>query len=525
MSLIPTLRESALRAPAKAAVICGERSWSYAEFDQITDTVAANLVAGGVQPGDRVALHLFNGFELALSYIACFKARAIAVPINTRFKGPEIDYVLRHSACVCYIGQPELFCEVAAFWKRWPSLSCCYLTGGAPNGEKIRPFDDLLRSVHSTLSFDGIPNSTTAAILYTSGTTARPKGVTHSHQTLAETAKAMRGINLDENQIVLVVSSMAHMIGTILFLCSLLNGATFVLLPQIEPRTVLQAFQRHRCTYTVGLPTTLLSVAQFQITNPHDVSSGRFFYCGGDSVSAALCATFQRAMGCPLIELYGCTEGAPLTSNPQVCVRVGSIGQAIPGVRIRLLDAAGCDAAPGQVGELCFQSQLRTTGYWEDPEATAAALREGWFHTGDLVRCDADGYYWFAGRSKQIIVRGGSNISPQEVEAALQEHLSVREVAVIGRLDPVWGEKVVAYAVRHCGKPLTKAELIACACSRIASYKVPEDVIFLEALPRTPTGKLDRRALREADQLRCSQALTHIGANEEVPCAAWSGGA
>jgi len=211
-------------------------------------------------------------------------------------------------------------------------------------------------------------------------------------------------------------------------------------------------------------------------------------------------------MGCPLIELYGCTEGAPLTSNPQACVRVGSIGQAIPGVRILLLDAAECDVAPGQVGELCFQSQLRTTGYWEDPEATAAALRNGWFHTGDLVRCDADGYYWFAGRSKQIIVRGGSNISPQEVEAALQEHPSVREVAVIGRLDPVWGEKVVAYAVWHSEVPLTKAELIAFACSRIASYKVPEDVIFLEALPRTPTGKLDRRALREADQLRFSQA-------------------
>jgi acyl-CoA synthetase (AMP-forming)/AMP-acid ligase II len=209
-------------------------------------------------------------------------------------------------------------------------------------------------------------------------------------------------------------------------------------------------------------------------------------------------------MGRSVHEIYGATEAAPLTYNRPGRVRVGSIGQAAEGVRIRLLDSEGRDVALGEVGEICIQSAVLMIGYWNDPEATRNAIRDGWFHTGDLARCDGDGYYWFAGRSKQIIIRGGSNISPQEVESVLVEHPLIREAAVIGRPDRVWGEIVVAYVVLQAGQSLTDEELIAFARTRMAAYKIPEHVVFMDALARTPTGKLDRRALREAEQARAS---------------------
>ncbi len=490
-----------VRTPDKAAVICGDQSWSYAEFDRLTTVIASRLLAAGIQPGERIAFHLLNVPELALGYIGCLKAGAIAVPINTRLKGPEIEYILRHSEAACYIGQPELYAEMAGLEAQLPALRRSYLTGDGPQAGGVRSFGELLAPGPITASLPAIAPDHTAAILYTSGTTAHPKGVTHSQESLAQIAPAMRCLHLDQDQIVLIVSSMAHMVGFgMLFVSSLLSGATVVLLTRIDPLSVLQAIERHRCSYTFGLPILLHTLAQAQSANPQDVSSGRFFYGGGDSVSPALQEAFERAMSRSVFEAYGATEGAPLTYNRPGHARVGSIGQPVPGARIRLLDIDGHDVARGEVGEICIQSPLRMTGYWRDPAATAAAIRDGWFHTGDLARCDGDGFYWFAGRTKEIIIRGGSNISPQEVEAVLLEHPAVREAAVVGRPDPVWGEIVVAYLAVREGASLTEAELKAFAQPRIAAYKIPEAVVFLETLPKGPTGKLNRRALREAER-------------------------
>jgi long-chain acyl-CoA synthetase len=505
MPLITGLRHTCNRSPDKLAVICGDQSWTYAEFDRLTDFVAGRLLCAGIRPGERIAFHLLNVSELALGYVGCIKAGAIAVPVNTRLKAQEIEYVLRHSGAACYIGQPDLYSEVMGLRKQLAELRRLYLIGDGSAADGVRPFEELLEPLPAPVSLPVIAAGQAAAILYTSGTTAHPKGVTHSHETLAQTARAMRGLQVDENQIVIVITSMAHTVGfAMLFLGSLLNGATVVLLPRIEPLSVLQAFQRHRCSCTLGLPTQFHALAQAQSATPHDVSSGRFYFCGGDSVSPALQEAFERAMGRSVHEAYGGTEAAPLTYNRPGRVRVGSIGQAAEGVRIRLLDSEGRDVAPGEVGEICIQSAVLMIGYWNDPEATANAIRDGWFHTGDLARCDGDGYFWFAGRIKQIIIRGGSNISPQEVESVLLEHPLIREAAVIGRPDRVWGEIVVAYVVLQAGQSLTDEELIAFARTRMAAYKIPECVVFMEALPRTPTGKLDRRALREAEQARAS---------------------
>jgi len=277
------------------------------------------------------------------------------------------------------------------------------------------------------------------------------------------------------------------------------NGATIVITRPFDFTAALKAFERWRVTCAGGLPVIIQGLLSAQIANPHDVSSGRYYFCAGDSVSPTLQKAFQAAFA-PLCECYGATEVCPVCWNRPGQVRVGSLGRPCEDVAIRLFDSDKRDVKPGEVGEICVQAKHLMIGYWQDPDATAAAVQGGWFHTGDLARCDADGYYWFAGRKKEIIIRGGSNISPQEVEAILYEHPAVAEAAVVGRPDDVWGEVVVAHIVLRQGHVLNEADLIAFAKERIADYKTPEAIVFHSELPKSATGKIQRRALREMQQ-------------------------
>lgn len=498
MSLTEAIRNSALRNPAKVAIACHQESWTYSEFDCLTDCIGRNILGAGVEPGDRVALHLQNGPELAMGYIGCLKAGCILVPINTRLKGREIDYVLRHSGSAFYIGQPDLYAGITATCPALLELNGRYLTQEANRG--ISSFADLLRTPTHDVSLPAIAPGQVAAIMYTSGTTARPKGVVHTHETLVQTARAMRQMNLDDDQVVLVMSSMAHMAAFgMVFLSALQNGATTVITRPFEFLDSLDAIARWNCTYLFGLPVMFKLLLEAQLSAPRDVSSGRFCWCGGDSVPPALQEAFQLSFS-PVCEAYGATEITPMSWNHPGDIRVGSIGKPSDEIQLRLADSRGGDVEPGQVGEIYARGPHLMKGYWQDADATSAAFDNGWFRTGDLGRQDADGYYWFAGRKKEIIVRGGSNISPQEVEAVLQEHPSVAEVAVVGRPHPIWGEAVVAHVVLQPGRRLEQAELIAFARARLAEYKLPETVIFRSDLPKGPTGKLARRTLREEQQ-------------------------
>jgi len=495
MSLIAAFNRSRTRNPQKPAIVFGERSWTYAEFDKLTDNIAGNLLAAGLEPGDRVALHLLNGPELALGCFGCLKAGCIAVPVNTRLKGPEIDYILRHSGSACYVGQADLYAEATRLCPALARMELRYLVGDSPV-VRTSHFVDLLRGTTVAFSIPQITSDQVAMILYTSGTTARPKGVVHSHESLVQLANTMRHMLLDQDQVALVMSSMAHLVALcMVFLSGLLNGATVVITGPFDFENVLQAYAKWRCTYIMGLPVIFHGLFQAYTEAPQDVASGRFYFCGGDSVPPTLQEVFQPVLG-TICEVYGMTEIAPASWNRPGDVRVGSIGRPGDGIGFRLVDSDGCDVEPSEVGEICLQGPHLMTGYWHDPDATRAAIRDGWFHTGDLASCDADGFYWFAGRKKEIIIRGGSNISPQEVEAVLYQHHAVSEVGVVGRPDHLWGEIVVAFVVLRSGQIATEAELIAFARERLADYKTPEIVIFQAELPKSPTGKIQRRALR-----------------------------
>jgi long-chain acyl-CoA synthetase len=488
---------SASRNPGKTAIAYGADAWTFSEFHRLSGNLGQNLLAAGAEAGDRIALHLLNGPELAFAAAGCLKAGFIVVPINTRLKGREIDYILRHSGSAFYIGEPQLYDEIAHSCPALEELSAFWLTG--PAGQVEWPFDDLLRTPTRTAPLRDVPAEETAAIMYTSGTTAHPKGVVHTHGTLFETARAVHAMQLDENQVLVITSSMAHQVGFgMAFLSGLVNGATTVITRPFDFDGALNAFERWRGTYTVTLPVILQCLVKLQDEAPRDLSSARLFFGGGDSVTPTLQQAFARSIA-PIWEVYGATEIAPASWNHVNELRIGSIGKPGKGIQFRLADAHGSEARPGCVGEVYVRGPHLAAGYWREPEATRAVFQNGWFRSGDLATCDADGFYWFAGRKKEIIIRGGSNISPQEVEAVLCEHCAVEEAGVVGRKDPFWGEIVIAHVALRPGRRLDEQELLAFARERLADYKVPATVIFHSELPKGTTGKIQRRALRDKE--------------------------
>ena len=487
MNLGAMLRHSARTRPQKPAVICREQIVSYEALDRSSDTLARWLLQQGLQAGDRVAIHWCNSVEVVNLYFACFKSGMIAVPVNNRLKPAEIAYILQHSKAKLCFSQPEL----------------------APLAEEVRVDCQDLQALYTALpslndaalsriELPEVSPDKVAAVLYTSGTTARPKGVMHTHISLTGGPQLMATLGLDESQRLLAVTQMLHISAlSCVLLPAIACGATVVLLPAFDAVQALDAIERWRCTTMLILPAMLRFVVEEQDRKPRDVSSVRLCMAGGDTVPATLQEHFRALFGIAVRELYGMTESVPITCIREGALRTGSIGPAMELVDTRVVTLAGKVAEADEVGELQVQSPANCVGYWDDPKATAATFDHGWLCTGDLVRRDADGYFWFEGRAKQIIIRGGSNISPQEVEEALYHHPAVLEAGVIGMADGVHGEKVVAFVALREGKTASEQELRDLVRSRIADYKTPERIVFLPVLPKGLTGKVQRRELKD----------------------------
>jgi long-chain acyl-CoA synthetase len=479
------LHAVAVRNPSKAAAILDPTVVSYEQLDRRTTQLASWFLQQGCQPGDRIAIHWSNAIEVVELFFACFKAGLIAAPVNVRMKAPEIAYVLEHSKAVMCFSQPQLSSLAEEAGRDCASLRAMH--------SDLPELDS-----EADLALPTVVADQPALILYTSGTTARPKGVTHTHRTLLSSARLMVGVAPESMQVILVLTQMMHASGINCdLLPAILMGATCVLVPAFDAPVVLDLIERYQCSYTMGLPSQVQFLLEEQTRQPRNVNSLRTFIAGGDSVPVATQQRFQALFGIPLREGYGMTESLPSVFNPADAIRPGSLGRAVDGVEVRVVDQAGDDAPEGQTGEIVVRSPANCIGYWEDPQATHDALREGWLHTGDLGRRDAEGYHWFEGRKKEIIIRGGSNISPQEVEAAIYSHSAVLEAAVIGMPDPVFGEKVIAFVALREGLAAGEGELREYALQRLADYKVPERVLFLPELPKGITGKLQRRLLKQ----------------------------
>jgi len=473
------LRRHAIRQPDQAAFTCGDRSISWQALEETSTGLARWLLGQGLQAGDRVAVCSLNSIELVQVYLGLFKAGLIAVPVNTRLKPDEIRYILGHA-------QPRMaFCE--------PSLAPMLEQAGAT----FPLFSKLPDCASDVGELPAIGPDDFAVIIYTSGTTARPKGVVHTHGALCRMALSGTQVGGTTRHLRLSFFPMMHVSGLWILATALREGSPVILMPRFEPAAALDAIEHYGCTATGGLPTMLLAMVEEQTRKPRRVATLCSAFGGGDVVSPTLQRRFREQFGTELLELYAMTEFCPISANLPGAAREGSAGLPLNGVELRLVDFQGRDVAPGETGEIMVRGPSRCAGYWNDPEATHAAMGAGWLHTGDLGVRDADGFLWFKGRKKEIIIRAGSNISPQEVEDALYKHPAVLEVGVIGVHDPVNIERVAAFVVLRDGHKASASELCAFARGHIADYKVPEDIYFRDALPKNPVGKIQRRALKE----------------------------
>jgi long-chain acyl-CoA synthetase len=483
MSLGRLFHETAQRQLHKTAIICRDQSLTYQQLDDTARALARRLLSDGLRLGDRVGVHWANSVECVQLLLACFHAGLIALPINLRLKTPEVAYIMEHSGATVWFSQPELAPIAVA--------AAAGLAQGPPIHTELPP----------GLPGPDLPDidpSMVAAVMYTSGTTARPKGVTHTHASLLAAVPLMHHTGLHGDHTVLIMVSVMHASGLIcLSIPTLTQGGTCVLLPRFDAAEALDTIERRRCSYIGGLPAMMQFVVEEQSQRLRDVRSVEVAIAGGDTVPLKLQERFQLLFGVPLREIYGMTESVPVTCNVPGAMRPGSVGRTSPGVQLRVLDLIGRDLPDGQTGELAFLSSANFSGYWNDPRNTADALVDGWVYSGDLGHRDSDGFYWFDGRKKEIIVRCGSNISPQEVEEALYQHPAILEAGVIGTPHEIYGELVVACVTLREGHTVGEEEICTFARTRLADYKVPERIIFIEEMPKGITGKVQRRALKE----------------------------
>ena len=496
MTLHATLEDGAKAFPERCWLRFGDATWTYAEGDALADKIARGLVLQGVKPGDRVGLLFTNSPELVFCYFACFKVGAVAAPLNTRFQAAELVYALNHSGTKTLIGQPELVAPLLAARDEIAGVDRIFVTGDGLPGTQA--FSALVSD--TPVALPAVADQALAVVMYTSGTTSRPKGVMHSHATLQrQSANYAEVLGAAAYEQCLVSLPLCHVAALSIWLLSATElGGTVTILPGFEPGAVLRAIVQSRITFAGGMPVMINALINYPDAASYDLSSLKLFMGGGDCVPIEMQNRFRDMFGVVVDELCGMTEviycNQPLNLGQR---RQGSIGKPFGDVRIRLEDPDGNEVPDGEVGEIVVQSGAVTLGYWNDPENTQAALRGGWMHSGDLARRDADGYLWFAGRAKDIIIRGGSNISPGEVEDVLYAHPAVYEVGVVGVPCSELGQRVRAYVALRPGAAATDQELIDWAAKSIAAYKVPESVKFLAALPIGPTGKVVRRALRE----------------------------
>lgn len=504
------LRATRERSPISTALIFGERCWTYAELDEVTELIAASLATSGVQRDDRVALFLPNCPELLFAYIACFKLGAIAVPLNHRYKQPEAEYALSHSGSSTLIVHSDKLADVMEMPFDRLGVSRLYLVAGAsasnraPSSPSTAPrfvsFELLWTGDAGTLAPADFDERQPAMILYTSGSTAKPKGVVHSHETLWHAMRIQSAtMQFTSDDVQLVTTSACHCASTTgQIFPSIFAGGTVVLLDAPTPEQVVDAIVRNHVTRGQMLPTSVLDLVEHLEQHPANVSSLRSFFAGGDVVPLDTHERFRAVVGIEISEVCGMTESTTYSTNPPFgAKRLGSIGQPARDTYVRIVDEHGSEAPVGEQGEIVIQSPANMIGYWNDTLHTASAMRGGWLCSGDLGRMDEDGYFWFLGRKKEIIIHGGSNISPQEVEVVIDQHPAVHASGVVGMADARLGQVVIAYVALRPDVPAPTPETLrAFVADRIAAYKVPERFLLLPELPLNAANKIDRKILQ-----------------------------
>lgn len=491
MTPISVLHRQAETRPDHTAFVFGDDVWSYRRLATEAERLAQGMLTQGLRAGDRVALHMMNGPEMAVAYYACFRVGALAAPLNTRLKTAELRALLRRLQPSLYFGQAQLYPQVADIDPEILPPSIRYVVGDCDD-VWAQPWAKLLEDIGERPIPLGDPDAP-ALLLATSGTTGVPKFVTHTATTLSAVVEAAAHLAFDDEQVAVHAVPMVHASGFFVMLMCIRHGAPMILLEHFDPEAVLDAIESHQGTWLLGLPFMYDELMKSQRARPRAIESLRVCLSVGDVCPVQLQRDFPDVFSVPLYSFWGASETAgSLTYGAEP----GPVSRIVQGTRIRLVDDEGVDVARGEVGELLISGPNLTIGYWAGPGRVDGVATDGWFHTGDLMRRGEGDDIWFVARKKDLIIRGGSNISPLEVERVLLEHPDVRDAAVVGIPDPALGQRVAAVVQLRRGTPRAVLDdILVRTKAQLADYKVPERLRAVDSIPRNALGKVDRNSL------------------------------
>ena len=479
------------RHPDRVALHCDDLRFTFAEFDAAAARVATLLDKAGIEPGDRVGVMLPNTPAFAIAFYGIMYRGAVAVLMNPLLKAREVAYYLSNSAAKALFATPSSAEEAAS--------------SADETGAQCWIVDDAeLAKLTADLPEQGTPvernDDDTAVILYTSGTTGKPKGAMLTHGGLGRNAEVCVRtlVEIGPNDVLMGCLPLFHVFGLTFGLNSaVLAGAMLTLIPRFEAGKVLEVIERDGVTVFAGVPTmysALLSVVA--AAAPEATRSLRTCVSGGAALPVQVLSDFENAFGCVILEGYGLSESSPAASfnHPHRPRKVGSIGTPIEGVQMRVVDQNGAEVPQGEAGEVQIRGHNVMKGYWNLPDATKATITsEGWLNTGDVGRVDTEGYFYIVDRTKDLIIRGGYNVYPREIEEVLYEHPAVAEAAVIGIPHDSLGEEVGAAVALKKGESADPDELRDYVKARVAAYKYPRQIWLLDELPKGPTGKVQKR--------------------------------
>ncbi len=490
MNLAQTILDAGQKDPDHIAVKLDDAELSYKLLNGATAHMVGLLREHGVKPGDRVGIMLPNVPYFPVCYYGILRAGAIVVPMNVLLKKREVGY---------YLTDPEAKLLIA-----WNDFAEAAETGAEEAGAEcllVKPgeFENQVGAAEAVTDVAEAGDGDTAVILYTSGTTGQPKGAELSNANLARNAEASRGLfGLGSEAVVLGALPLFHTFGqTCGMNATIGGGGTLTLIPRFEPAKALEIIQRDAVNVFQGVPTMYGAMLHLDNRDDYDVSSLKVCASGGSAMPVELMRGFEEAFGCKVLEGYGLSESSPVASfnHPDRERKPGSIGTPIKGVEMKVVDDDGNEVAQGDVGEIVIKGHNVMNGYWKREDATAETIVDGWLHTGDIGKVDEDGYFFIVDRKKEMIIRGGYNVYPREIEEVLYEHPDVREAAVLGIPSDEYGEEVAAAIALKAGASTSPEELRSYVKEQVAGYKYPRKVWLVDDLPKGPTGKILKREI------------------------------
>lgn len=498
MLLGQLLERSAQNYPDKTALIFQGIHLSYQELNSKVNRLANGLRKLGIQKGDAVGILMSNSIQFVISYYAIARLGGVIVPLNIMLKSEELKYILKDAQAKALLTMDSYLKVVKNAQGDLPQLKNIIVDGDSAD---FLNFEQLLTEQDSEFSQENLSSEDIVVYLYTSGTTGYPKGAMLSHANLVANAKStIEHFQAAPEDCFMCVLPMFHTFGaTVCMNVPLYLGCTISVMETFIPLNVMKSIDEDKVSFFAAVPSMYTVLVNMNNEDKFDLSSLRVCISGGSSLPVEILHKAEKKFGLTITEGYGLSETSPVaTMNPTNSSRKpGSIGIAIPGVTVKIFDEQDQEVVANQVGEVVVKGPNVMQGYYNLPEATAEALRHGWLHTGDIGKMDEDGFVYIVDRKKDLIIVGGLNVYPREVEEVIYTHPAVVEAAVIGVADKLRGEAVKAVVVLKPGVDLTGKELLKYCRERLATYKVPRYVEFRDSLPKTGSGKILKRALKD----------------------------